>query len=216
MFYNYKLFYSIVLQGVADANYRFIFIDVGAYGKQSDGGVYDASPLKKFVDNKNNFPPDRSIPGLEVDLPYLLVADDAYPLKRNIMKPYSHRNMTNEEEIFNGRLSRARRAIECAFGILANKWRVLLKSIDSHVDTACIIVKCLTVLHNTVIDMEGMDHRLVDAVRDNVKKCELVRVSCGRKYNRSATEAMHIRNALKNYFNSSHGAVPWQSRYLKH
>jgi hypothetical protein len=33
MYYNYKHYYSIVLQGLADARYRFIAIDVGAYGK---------------------------------------------------------------------------------------------------------------------------------------------------------------------------------------
>jgi hypothetical protein len=31
MCYNYKHYYSIVLQGLADARYRFIVIDVGAY-----------------------------------------------------------------------------------------------------------------------------------------------------------------------------------------
>lgn len=40
MYYNYKHFFSISLQGVSDANYKFIFIDVGAYGKQSDGGTF--------------------------------------------------------------------------------------------------------------------------------------------------------------------------------
>ena len=32
LFYNYKQFYSAVLQGVADSESRFIFIDIGAYG----------------------------------------------------------------------------------------------------------------------------------------------------------------------------------------
>jgi len=33
-------YYFIVLQGLADAPYRFIAIDVGAYGKQSHGGIF--------------------------------------------------------------------------------------------------------------------------------------------------------------------------------
>jgi hypothetical protein len=40
MYYNYKHYYSVVLQMLADARYRFIAIDVGAYGKQSDGGIF--------------------------------------------------------------------------------------------------------------------------------------------------------------------------------
>lgn len=40
LFYNYKKFFSIVLQAVIDYRYRFTSIDVGAFGKQSDSGVF--------------------------------------------------------------------------------------------------------------------------------------------------------------------------------
>jgi hypothetical protein len=40
MYYNYKHYCSIVLQGLADARYRFIAIDVCACGKQSDSGFF--------------------------------------------------------------------------------------------------------------------------------------------------------------------------------
>jgi len=33
MFYNYKDFFSFVLMAVADNNYRFVYIDIGSYGK---------------------------------------------------------------------------------------------------------------------------------------------------------------------------------------
>jgi hypothetical protein len=43
MYHCYKHFFSIVLQGVADSQCRFSFIDVSGYGKQSDCGTFDAS-----------------------------------------------------------------------------------------------------------------------------------------------------------------------------
>ncbi|XP_050305578.1 uncharacterized protein LOC126742818 [Anthonomus grandis grandis] len=53
MFYNYKHFFSINLHGVGDARCKFIFIDVGADGKQSDGGVFEASPISTLFENRS-------------------------------------------------------------------------------------------------------------------------------------------------------------------
>ncbi|RVE43807.1 hypothetical protein evm_011544 [Chilo suppressalis] len=39
MFFNYKHYFSIVLMAVVDTNYNFVFIDVGAYGKECDSAV---------------------------------------------------------------------------------------------------------------------------------------------------------------------------------
>jgi len=39
-FYNYKKTYSIILFALVDADYRFVFIDVGSNGRVNDGAVF--------------------------------------------------------------------------------------------------------------------------------------------------------------------------------
>ncbi|XP_046679382.1 uncharacterized protein LOC124366824 [Homalodisca vitripennis] len=92
MFLNYKKFFSVNLHAVADAKCKFIFIDVGAYGKQSDGGVFEASPISKFFENFSEHLPAPSPidTSSETLIPYVLVGDDAYPLKSYIMKPFAN------------------------------------------------------------------------------------------------------------------------------
>lgn len=71
------------------------------------------------------------------DIPYCIVADDAFPLKTHIMKPYSDRKLTTAQRIFNYRLSRARRIIENVFGLCAARFRVLLQPIEMCIE--CIV-----------------------------------------------------------------------------
>ncbi|XP_046404175.1 uncharacterized protein LOC124169578 [Ischnura elegans] len=40
LYWNYKHSYSIVLLALVDPCYNFIVVDVGAYGKNSDGGIF--------------------------------------------------------------------------------------------------------------------------------------------------------------------------------
>ena len=47
LFYSYKSYFSIVLLAVASADYRFIMVDVGAYGSSNDSGVLNHTTFFK-------------------------------------------------------------------------------------------------------------------------------------------------------------------------
>lgn len=131
VYFNYKGTHSIVLMGIADAEYRLIYADVGCNGRLSEGGVFRKSTFAEaLVRNQLNIPDPKPLPGRDAPLPYVLVGDDAFALNKNLLKPYSGRSLTELNRIFNYRLSRARRIIENVFGIMSARFRVLRTPIN--------------------------------------------------------------------------------------
>ncbi len=129
-FYNYKHTFSIVLMALVDSNYRFLYVDVGCNWRISDGGVFDGYALQDALEKRtSNIPAPAPLPESDQLAPYCIVADEAFPLDY-LMKPYPNRRLSVEQCIFNYRLSRARRMVENAFGTLANRFRVLLTTIN--------------------------------------------------------------------------------------
>jgi hypothetical protein len=59
-------------------------------------------------------------------MPHIIIGDEAFPLSRHLMRPYSADQVSDDEErkIFNYRLSRARNVSENCFGILVRKFRI--------------------------------------------------------------------------------------------
>ena len=101
-----------------DANYKFLWMDVGSDGSSNDARIYNGSELKEGLESLNNifniFTCDN------FPIPYYIVGDNALGINKSLMNPFSIRNMEHHERIFNYRLSRARRVVENAFGILAH------------------------------------------------------------------------------------------------
>lgn len=99
VFYNYKQRYSIVLLASCDSNYVFPFIDVGAVGSKSDGGVFANSVFgRKIINEDRVFPIERPLPGTNELFPYYFVSDAAFPLRKNVMRPYPGRLLNRKKQ----------------------------------------------------------------------------------------------------------------------
>jgi hypothetical protein len=96
------------------------------------------------------------LPNSEITLPQSFVGDEAYPLTTHLMKPHSRRTLDRSKAIFNYRLSHVRRVAESAFDICSSKWRILDKPTDTMVDTGVEIVNCIALLHNIIVDTDGL------------------------------------------------------------
>ncbi|XP_071649495.1 uncharacterized protein [Temnothorax longispinosus] len=218
-YYNYKHSHSVVLMAICDANYLFTFVDIGAYGRRSDGGIFRECQFgKKFEQKKLNVPNAETIFENGPILPYCLVGDEAFPLKEYLLRPYPGRGGLNKEKnIFNYRLSRARRTIENTFGILASQWRILRKPIISTVETSEKIVQAIVCLHNwlrkqDINTNEYISASIIDHV-DHNDFCTAYREIRRTGSYMSTKSSIEIREKFCTYFNNE-GSVPWQNDYI--
>jgi len=211
-FFNYKGYFSIVLLAVVDAQYRFVVVDIGAKGSQSDGGILKNSTFgKQMAENNFRIPEKDVFTPIGQDLPYFIVGDEAFPLKTNLMRPYPGKHTDKQQRVFNYRLSRARRVVENAFGILSNRFRIFHTTINTNVQVADKIIKATVVLHNFLLARK--DHSGIptcssyeDGEVPGLNPLDGVAKTGSNNYTNQAGD---IRNSLKDYFNGE-GSVPWQ------
>ena len=223
---NYKGTDSIVLMALVGPEYEFLYVEVGANGRNSDGGIWDQSKLKEGIEKQTlSLPPAQALPGRDIELPFVITGDDAFPLKNYLMKPYLQRNLTVEKRIFNYRLSRKRRISENGFGILANRWRIFRRSLALGPEK----VKTATVtLHNWqrsrssvgkidlpvgLVDQETKSGEIIEGNwrNDEVSSGTWLSLSNDNYGNRSSNVAKAIRDEFTDYFNMD-GAISWQWR----
>nr|XP_029724189.1 protein ALP1-like isoform X1 [Aedes albopictus] len=211
-FFNYKGTFSINLMAVSDACSNFIAVDVGAYGGNSDGGVFAESTFgKRLYSGQLGLPQAACLPGATLEIPHYLVGDAAFPLKPYLMRPFPGRLLPAIRENFNKRLSRARRIVENAFGILVARWRILRNTLTMEPAQAERIVLACVVLHNFLkkecssrycppgyADVIGPEGEII--IQGEWRKDSSPLPSCSNKIgNNSAAKAFEVRDYLSEY-----------------
>lgn len=200
-YFCYKNFFSIVLLAVVDPYYKFMVVDIGSYGRHSDSGIFENSAFyREYVNDKIILPP-KPLPGTDVPVPHVFVGDEGFALQTYMMKPYPKAGMIHDvrKKKFNARLSRARRVVENAFGILAMKWRVFLRAIETDVETAECIVKAACCLHNFVMMKNNGEYPAIESDEQAQPIRALLDTALTNR--RSNNAALEIRELFTAYFN---------------
>ena len=227
LYHNYKATFSINLMALVDANYCFICVDVGNYGSNADGTVFSRSEFgQMYLNNVFDVPGPKPLPNAPAsgNMPHVIIADEAFPLKPNIMRPYprarSKRRLTHAKQIYNYRLSRARRLVENAFRILAQCWRIFNRCIQLKTSTVVKVVLATCVLHNYLrpktdqtnihVTVEGINPDRLDYLGPDGAILDLATLNGYR----SAKEAQRIRDTFRDYFVSPEGKLDWQDEQI--
>lgn len=203
MYYCYKTFFSIGLLAVTDANYKFVMVDVGSYGKDNDAGVFENCPLRRAIEaRKIVIPEEKNLPGSTMKAPFVFLGDEAFPLTKYLMRPFPRASLQEgtENDMFNYRLCRARMVVECSFGCIVSKFRILGKAIETNVGNAIHIVKAITLLHNVIIDLEGITEVDVQNVIRSTTLDSRTSVRSAKRNNASSKTAICARKKFSRFF----------------
>lgn len=187
----------------------------------NDAGIWSNTRMSAQLENKTlGIPQTRKLHKTDVSLPLAMVGDEGFPLKTYLMRPFARRKLVGaRERVFNYRLSRARRVIENAFGILVSRWRILQKPMSFKIENCEAVVKALVCLHNFIISTgkrRGGYNRYVDTIdmeddgADNGCLRDIGRAGA----NVGAAAAARQRETLADYFVSENGERPWQNSHI--
>ncbi len=225
LFYNYKGFHSIVLMALVDADYKFIYVQAGCQGSASDGGVFRDTVLRQLLDEEDlGLPPPEPLPGTEDNpFPYYIVGDEAFPLKTWLLKPVPRKNLDIPSRVYNYRISRARRVVENAFGLLSHRFRCFLTTMPQRPTRVTYITMAACVLHNILRDRVGVHHARDNEVMDRedpqthdvaegVWRGDRQLHDLGEplRHGNASRDAKAARDYLRDWVNSPAGSVPWQ------
>lgn len=130
---------ALTLQGICDANKRFIDVFTGTSSKMHDSRIFSYSFISKEIP-------------IKCGQRFHILGDAAYPLSTYLITPYRGYEMTEAQRNFNKKFSATRVLIENSFGLLKGRFRQLIQ-LDFHtVERASRFILSCCVLHNLCID----------------------------------------------------------------
>ena len=143
--------FGLNMQAICDHQYRFLDISILYGGSSSDVVAFEASSIRSILEQ-----PGFLAEGL------CLFGDNAYVNRPCMATPFPNvSGFTKQKDAYNFYHSQVRIRIECAFGILCQRFGFLRQKAPQHFSMKKIIatVSCLCKIHNFLIDMNPINAR---------------------------------------------------------
>ncbi|XP_073446473.1 uncharacterized protein [Dendrobates tinctorius] len=88
-YYNDKKYFSTVLMAISDADYKFVAVDIGVFGRGNDSQAFKNLDMgRRWYGNQFNFPMPRPLPNTEgPPQPFVMVGDEAFQMCQNLLQP---------------------------------------------------------------------------------------------------------------------------------
>ncbi|CAL1678202.1 unnamed protein product [Lasius platythorax] len=196
-FINRKGWPSYNMLAVVDHNGRFRNVVIKHPGSCHDAAVFKESTLYK---NADTIIPQNTYNTNEMEVPFMIVGDPAYPLLSWLLKGFSG-SLSAEEESFNVYLNSAPVSVEMAFGRLKARWRILHKINCDYSFAPEVIAACCT-LHNFV---ENKKDQFIMQWLEEVEQLEVLipqptANTCAEK---DSVQGTILRNHIKQYLSEN-------------
>ena len=131
--------------------YERSYADVESNGRVNDSRIWNKSSLLQGIQDRSvKLPNDKKWSNDEIT-PYVFLGHDAFALKSFILKPFPQQGLTGERRVYNYRHRRTQRISQILFGILANRWRIFLTTINLEPKYVEDVILTALILHNMLI-----------------------------------------------------------------
>ena len=139
---NRKGFYSINLQALADADKKIVWYSMDTQGSTHDSLAFRMCNLGQALQNK------------PLPTRFWIAGDEAYVCCNWLLTPYGVNSARKDryKDNFNFYLSRCRINVECAFGILVQRFGILRRPMSCSLEHVTKVVAVCIHLHNFAID----------------------------------------------------------------
>lgn len=136
--FNRKGYYAVVFICMCDADRNFTYISFPFMGSTADSQAFKLTNVYKWLYEDNVFG----------DEPYWVAGDAAFTCSNRLLSPY--RGPQNAiGTAFNEKLSSLRVNIECAFGLMTARWRILRSAMEFQTELTCAAAfQTCALLHN--------------------------------------------------------------------
>lgn len=153
-YYNRKGFHALNLQAICDSNRRITWYCCKSAGSTHDSTAFVTTALFERLKD-----------GLLLESGYFLIGDEAYALEEFMMVPFSGSGLEEYKDSFNFYASQLRINIECTFGMLVNKWRILAVALPYKMFNNIMVIRTCLHLHNYCIDESIRQGRYDDSAK---------------------------------------------------